>query len=58
MDAFAAEDSIKLESLEIQDFENLKAELLLRLLILLAEITKDPRSEIRHGKRAFVGVGM
>ena len=48
--AFEDDGSINLDSLEIQNFDSQKAEMVLRLLALLVEITKDLRPEIRHGK--------
>lgn len=41
---------INLKSIEIQSFDHIKAEMLLRLLLIMTEITVDERLEIRHGK--------
>ena len=54
--SFEDKNSINLDSLEIQNFDSQKAEMILRVLALLAEVTKDSRSEIRHGKEFILVV--
>ena len=51
LDAVCGDETPDLKSIEIQSFENIKAEMLLRSLLLLVEVTIDERLEIRHGKK-------